>query len=335
MLQYMLDNAQKQIIATLAYYDEMDYPMTAFEIWKHLIAADYPITTGLRQGDGESSKNIRTYENLSLSEIIESLESEEIGKHVEEFEGFYFLKGRKELVEKRLGRNKLASFKIKKLRKIVWFLRFIPFVRMIAVTGRLAMKNSEKESDWDLFVVLKKGKIWTGRTLVTFFLHLVGKRRHGEKIKDRVCLNYFVTDESLEIDLENRSWEVNLFSASEYLFMIPLFGFKKFRKFQIRNSWIRDFKPNFSLNETKDLGMVSDSHFSKITRKIGEKILDFDFIEKILRKLEREKIAKNPKTHLSGSVIEADDNSLVFLPEPQGKEIWEKTLEKLKKIYGQ
>ena len=42
-----------------------------------------------------------------------------------------------------------------------------------------------------------------------------------------------------------------------------------------------------------------------------------------------EKIARNPKTHLSGSIIEANDEALVFLPEPQGKEIYEKCREKL------
>jgi len=221
---------------------------------------------------------------------------------------------------------------LKKLRRIVWILKFIPFVRMIAVTGRLAMKNAERDSDWDLFVVLKKGRIWIGRTLVTAFIHAIGKRRYGNKIKDRICLNYFVTDESLKINIKERSLEVNLFSASEYSFMIPLFGFKVFRKFQIRNSWIREFKPNFEISEVRNMKMISDSHFSKVLRKTGERILGFNFIENLLRKIEKNKIANNPKTHLAGGIIEANDDALAFLPEPQGKEIYEKTLEKLESL---
>lgn len=311
----MLNNAQKQIIATIAYYNEMDYPLTFFEVWKSF--TNY-----------ESNTNI-LINKLELTEIIELLENKELRKYVEEFQGFYFLKGRRELVEKRIKKNKVASLKLKKLRRIVWFLRFIPFVRMIAVTGRLAMKNAEKDSDWDIFVVLKKSRIWTGRTLVTVFVHLIGKRRYGNKIKDRICLNYFVTEESLKINIKERPLEVNLFSANEYSFMVPLFGFKIFRKFQIRNPWVKEFKPNFEISEVRNMKMISDSHFSKAIRKCGEKMLKFDFIEKFLRKIEMEKIANNPKTHLTGSIIEANDDCLAFLPEPQGKEIYEKCKEKL------
>lgn len=314
----MLNELEKRIIETVVYYDELDYPLSAFEIWKHSTVI--------------SDQNISEQEkkrNLAVAEVMELLESEELKKYIEEFQGFCFLKGRKGLVESRLKKNKIASIKLRKLRKIAWFLHFIPFVRMIAVAGRLAMKNTDRNSDWDFFVVLKKGRIWTGRTLLTAFVHIIGKRRYGNKIKDRICLNYFVTDESLNISIEKRPFEVNLFSAGEYSFMIPLFGFKIFRKFQIRNSWIKDFKPNFEITEVRNMKMISDTHFSKLVRKCGEKLFGFDFIEKILRKMEREKIANNPKTHLEGSIIEANDNELVFLPKPQGKEIYERCREKL------
>lgn len=312
----MLNNQEKRIVSTISYYNELDFPLTAFEIWKHLTVLD------------EQS----VMPNLSLEGILDCLENKELGKYIEEFKGFYFLKGEKELVERRLKRNKIASLKLKRLKMIISLLRLVPFVRMIAVTGRLAMKNSGRNSDWDIFVIIKKGRIWTGRTLVTILTHLIRKRRHGKKIKDRICLNYFITDESLKIDIEGRPFEVNLFSANEYSFMIPLFGFKKFRKFEIRNSWIRNLKPNFELTEVKNMRMISDSHFSKFIRKFGEKLLSFDLIEDSLRKLEKEKIARNPKTHIFGSIIEATDESLVFLPKPQGKEIWERCKDKILKI---
>lgn len=314
----MLNNAQKQIIATIAYYDELDYPLAVFEVWKHLTAINF--------GFGA---NTQINERVDLFEITKLLESKELGEYIEEYQGFYFLKGRKNLVVKRLRRNKIASLKTKKLRKIIWFVRFIPFIRMIGITGRLAMKNTARDSDWDLFVVLKKGKIWIGRTLLTAFIHLIGKRRYGNKIKDRICLNYFITDESLKIDISERPFKVNLFSAGEYSFMIPIFGFKTFRKFQVRNFWIRDFKPNYEFSEVRSIKMVSDDHFSKAIRKCGEKLLGVGFIESFLRKMEMEKIARNPKTHLPGSIIEANDNSLVFLPEPQGEKIYKNTRTKL------
>ncbi len=308
----MLKEIEKNIVETIAYYNELNYPLTVFEIWKHLTVLGSQKT-----------------KNQTLADIINALESEETLKYIEEFRGFYFLQGRKELAERRIGRNKTAIYKMKSLRRIAWFLRFIPYVRMIAVTGRLAMKNTDKGSDWDLFIAIKNGKIWTGRTLITIFLQLIGKRRHGKHIKDRICLNYFVTDESLKVGIKDRPFEVNLFSANEYSFMFPLFGFKKFRKFQIRNLWIRDFKPNYMPSEIKNQKVISDSRLSKVIRKIGERMLKPYFIEKFLSRLEKEKIARNPKTHQNGSIIEANKNELVFLPEPQGKEILEKCKERL------
>jgi hypothetical protein len=77
------------------------------------------------------------------------------------------------------------------------------------------MKHGERGSDWDMFVVLRAGRMFLGRTILTGFLHLIGKRRHGKWVSNRACLNYFVTDDSLEIGTKD------LFSAHEYRFSYP------------------------------------------------------------------------------------------------------------------
>jgi hypothetical protein len=186
------------------------------------------------------------------------------------------------------------------------------------------MKNAERPSDWDLLVVLEKGKIWTGRTLITTAAQLMGKRRYGGKVKDRICLNYFVTTETLEIRSKD------LFSANEYYFLFPLFDSGSYyNKFQIKNSWIRDFKPNYQLSEVISPRTFEDTKISRLIRTFGEKILNFDFLENYLRKWEKEKIERNPKTRKEGSFIESSDEALIFLPEPQGPRIFEEFKKKL------
>ena len=81
-----------------------------------------------------------------MAEIIETLESDELKNHIEEFRGFYFLEGRKDLVEKRIQNDKNSIVKYKIAERVARRLRFVPFVRMVAVTGTLAMKNCEKNS---------------------------------------------------------------------------------------------------------------------------------------------------------------------------------------------
>jgi hypothetical protein len=311
----MTDQISKNILATICYYDCLNYPLTSFETWKYLIQADY---CNINEGDSDI---------VSLAEVVAYLENEELRRLVDFDRGFYFLRGRNEIVDRRLRGNKTAILKTKKMRKFIWFLRFVPFVRMIGVTGRLAMKTAQSQSDWDLLVVLRGGRIWTGRTFFTVATHILGKRRYGKKIRNRFCLNYFVTDKTLEITNKD------LFSANEYFFMFPIFDSGNiFEKFQNANMWIKKFHPNYYLVKKDNYMIMKDGWLSSGMRKILEKIFDWNWLEKFLADTERKKIMNNPKTGQEGSLIEASDRALVFLPQPQGPKIFERFKKNLSKV---
>jgi len=312
----MADNLDKNILSTICYYDALDYSMTVFEIWKYL--------TDVKNGDGDTDGD-----DISLEDVLERLESDSLKRFIYRKRGIYFLKGREDLVEQRIERDKISVSKIKRLRRIIWLYRFVPFVRMILITGRLAMKNAKSNSDWDVLVVLKGGRIWIGRTLITLFSHILGKRRHHGKTKDRVCLNYFITSNSLEI--RNK----DLFSANEYFFCIPIFDSKNyFEKFQIKNAWIREHKPNYYLASVENLKKVEETFFSKLVRGAQEKVFDWNFLENYLKKIESKKIRKNPKTKQEDSLIVADDKALIFLPEPQGPKVFEEFKNRVNNLGG-
>ncbi|EKE12012.1 MAG: hypothetical protein ACD_14C00041G0004 [uncultured bacterium] len=309
----MSDQLSKNILATIIYYDGLDYPLTAFEVWRYLIRTDY-----YNQGNALIE--------VSLLEIMKHLESKELAVFIRQLNGFYFLKERDNLVSKRTANGKISTGKLKRLRRIAWVLRFVPFVRMIGVTGGLAMKNANAKSDWDLLLVIKYGKIWTGRTLITLVTHFLGRRRYGNKIIDRVCLNFFITDQSLEVITKD------LFSANEYMFLFPLFGWETYHRFQIKNHWIKGMKPHYGLDEISPLKLLSDSLWSRKIRQLGEKMIGFDLIENILRKIEKKRIMNNPKTHQEGSLVYANDDALVFLPSPHGPKIFEQFKEKVNQL---
>ena len=304
---------QKYILATVVYYDGFSYPLTAFEIWKHLLRTDY-------------SANSEEAPVFKLVEIANVLESDFLNKYLENVNGFYFLKGRREILEIRIKHQKISAGKLKRLATVVAWLRYVPFVRMIGATGGLAMKNAHSKSDWDLLLVMKNGSIWTGRTLVTILTQLLGRRRHGKKIIDRVCLNYFITEDSLEIMTKD------LFSANEYTFLVPLFGQDVYHRFQIKNQWIRDLKPTYALQEISQLKLMEDTFFTKAIRSAGEFLLGGAWLEAGLKKIEKKKIAKNPKTHQEGSLVYAQDDALVFLPVPHGPVIFEKFKAKIEEL---
>jgi predicted nucleotidyltransferase len=308
----MLSDLAKNILTTIVYYDVLDYPLTAFEIGKYLMR------TQAEKPDAE--------ENFDLAKIMSMLGGNELKNLIGEYRGFYFLQNRQDLVAQRIERTKISEEKLKIIFRISRWLRCVPFLRMIAVTGRLAMKNAEKGSDIDVLIAIKKGRIFTGRLLFTLAVHFLGRRRHGKKIADRICLNYFIADDSLEIKLKD------MFSASEYFFALPIFGWETFRNFQKANGWIAGYKPNYFPAEIPGARMAEDSAFSRFWREAGERALDFNWVERVLKKWQLKKIKKNPKTQQEGSLIIAEDDALVFLPEPQGPKIFEKFSLKMGRI---
>lgn len=303
------ETLKKDILSTIIYYDILDYPMTAFEVWKYL---------------GVYKKTDRS--TVSLGEVMEELEGKELEKHIENCRGFYTLRGRRELVARRIEKDKISSRKMKIIRRAVFWLRFVPYVRMVAVTGTVAMKNAEGKSDLDLLIVLSHGRLFIGRTLVTALVHIMGKRRHAGKIADRVCLNCFLTGLSLESRLKDA------FSASEYFFIRPLFGQKTFLQFKEENGWIGEFKNNFPQAANTSLKALPENGFSAWVRKRLEKIFNrkfFDLIEEGLEKWQTRRIAEDPRTGEAGSIIMADREALIFFHRAHGlkmEELFKKRL---------
>ncbi|MEK9151158.1 MAG: hypothetical protein AAB547_00835 [Patescibacteria group bacterium] len=298
----------KNIVVTVTYYDVFDMPLTVLEIWKHLMAQD--------SGDGHG-------EPCTLGDVARFLAAGTLDAKIGGKNGFYFLRGREDLVAQRIRAEKLSVAKLKRMRRLARLLAYVPYLRMLGATGSLAMKHGERESDWDMFVVLRSGKIWTGRTLLTGFLHLIGKRRHGDRVRDRACLNYFVTDDNLEIGTKD------MFSAHEYRFFIPLLNFRLFQVFELKNRWIRDYRSNFALTTLPSLWTVPESLWARRMQGALERVLGFLDIERWLASWQKEKIRRNPKTALEGSLIEAHDRALIFLPHPQGPRVFEKFKERL------
>jgi hypothetical protein len=260
--------------------------------------------------------------SCSLGEVVEALEGDYLKRYIEEYDGFYFLRGRKDLAERRIQSDKDSAVKFEIAEKVSRWLRFVPFVRMIAITGTLAMKNCEKSSDVDFFVALEKGRIFTGRFLVTATVHFMGKRRHGKKTRNRICLNYFTTTENLEIHRKD------LFAANEYSFVYPVFGYDIFQKFCKSNfGWIKKIKPNWEIPD-----IVPARYFVDV-RRLQRKVQRFpeslinslfgDRIESWMRKKQIARIERNPLTKKKGAYVEYDNQNLIFLPEPQGVRVEE------------
>lgn len=202
----------KAIIQTLAFYDAVGHtPLTALELYRRL----------LRSEEGESS--CVSFGSF-LKEMIQQQEQASLSEYVGAYRGFYFLKGSKEGYKQRVQIGKSGIRKWRIARSMARAISFLPYARMVAVTGSLALHMTHKESDIDVLIVAKRGHIWTTRILVSFFMQIFGRRRHGHYIKDRICLNHYVSDSSLTFRPKN------LFSAHICVTFVPIWSKREANK---------------------------------------------------------------------------------------------------------
>jgi D-beta-D-heptose 7-phosphate kinase/D-beta-D-heptose 1-phosphate adenosyltransferase len=164
--------------------------------------------------------------------------------NVEYKDGFYFVRGSGRLIYKRTVRKRISQKKIKIAKKATRVISLMGNVKMVGISGSLAMENAEEGGDIDLMIITKKGKLWTTRVVVYFLLKLFGFfiRTSGKvNQKDGLCLNIWL-DES---DMVWNKEEKNYFTAHEILQIIPLFNKNKtYENFLLNNKWALDFWPN-------------------------------------------------------------------------------------------
>jgi hypothetical protein len=249
---------EKAILRTLAYADIFDYPLTEEEIWRWMIGEQ---ATSNRQKEIEK----RLKENSYLL------------SHISYRQGFYSLKGRENIVALRKKRERFSASKLKLAEKVAGILRLIPWVKMVGVTGALAMKNSDKEDDIDLLIITSKNRLWLTRGLVVSFLRLTGLYRRPGKIKNKICPNMLLDENHLAIPKKER----DLFSAHEVCQLRPIFVRENtYSRFLQENSWAKKFLPN-----ALDLKILKGKT-SKNNKLITNYQLPITWLEAFARKLQ-------------------------------------------------
>lgn len=223
-----LSKLEKSIVETVCYFDLQDYPLTAVEIWRWLY--NPPLT------DNRPPTLLEVDESLKKSQFLREL--------LDCFQGFYFLRGREQLVLQRKDRNLLADKKMKKAVKYVKLFRFFPTVRLIAVCSSLSAGNVKESSDIDMFIVAKNGTIWLTRFLLVTTLKILGQRPTLNQTKDKICLSYYVTVDSMDLEQSQAAQDDIVFTYYVDGFL-PLYDPDGlYQQFYEINHWYRKRLPN-------------------------------------------------------------------------------------------
>jgi hypothetical protein len=197
---------ERAVLEALTYSDIFEHPLRLEELHRYL-----PVPA--------------TVEDLRVA--LESLHH-----HVRRLEGVYFLAGRDEIVEVRRQREARSRSLFPYAIRYGRILGTLPFIRMTALTGSLAVLNVSKAADFDYMLVTAKGRVWTARAFALLFNRLVRPFGHT------ICPNLIVSETALEWPMHD------LYSARELCQMIPITGMDVYQQLIRANDWTRGLLPN-------------------------------------------------------------------------------------------
>lgn len=198
------------VLQALVYADIFDHPLTLWELHRYTVGVP-----------------------ASREDIANAVASgSPLAPFIEQRDGLITLRGRGYLVARRHRREAWAQHLWPKAIAYGRRMAALPFVRMVAVTGALAMNNVEPEDDIDYFIVTEPGRLWVCRALAILLV------RWAARQGDVLCPNYFLSTAALFLR------EHNLFTAHEVVQMVPLTGHKVYWRLRRLNAWIARFLPN-------------------------------------------------------------------------------------------
>lgn len=276
----------------------------------------------------------------TLIEITNALyELRRIGLVFEQ-EGVFSIIDCSDAVKQKEKHEEISKEKITKLRTPLKWFAVLPFLKAIAVTGSVAMRNATQSSDLDLLIIVKPGRIWTTRILAMIVTQFFGRRRHDKKITDRICLNYFIAD-GAEAPTQN------IASANILAFAMPILGKEKFSAFISRNRWMEKFL--YQCRDPDFVAPIKINYPSKTSIAL-EKIFGGkfgDWIECLFKKWQTARIERKlavirrllrssdsrvaVKTDID-QLIFTDDVLMLHYPEPKNTRIMERYNKKIKEI---
>lgn len=144
-----------------------------------------------------------------------------------------------DIVRKRYG---VSRKKLRLAKKRFRLLKFLPWIKFVAVSGSVAFYSAKKQDDIDIFIITSPKRLWIVRGLMLVFFGLLGWRRKfgQDDVKDRFCLNYSVTSEDLNL---RQSFEEDFLTALEIVMLEPIFN-DDYMDFVIqKNDYIKKYFP--------------------------------------------------------------------------------------------
>ena len=229
---------ESAILETVLYSDLFDYPLTYAEIAHYLI------------GVSADADMVRTL--LAAPSYLNG--------HLRKCDSYVFARPREAIVDRRRARRASSARLWIRARRFVRVMAILPFVRMVGITGALAMDNSAPGDDIDVMIVAASRRAWTARLFVVALVYA------GKLFGHTLCPNYVITEDALELETRD------LFAAHEFAQMVPVYGFAVYDRMRQVNRWVYDYLPNAYVPLRREIE-VGPGILRRAIKRAGERLL--------------------------------------------------------------
>ncbi len=167
---------------------------------------------------------------------------------------------------------------IEKTIKYVNFIKWIPWLKMIAIWNSVAMNSANIESDIDLFIITSQKRLWIVRIFITFIFQILSVRKTKNKHKEKFCLSFFCTTSAL--NFENIAIENDIYLYYWIAYLKPILNYN--------NTWEKFIEKNSKWCDFSKLVEIIENNKKCIYYKWNKEIKNnfiLDFLENILKNI--------------------------------------------------
>lgn len=242
---------ERAALEAIVYADVFDWPLTPLEVHRYLPVPAAP-------ADVESALDV-----LGACGVVVARD------------GLVMLTGREPLAGERRRRATASARLWRTAMAYGRVVASLPWIRLVAVTGSLAVGAATENADIDLFVVTTDGRLWLSRALTIAVVKAAAVR--GVTL----CPNYFLSGSAVRLPERDR------FTAHELVQMVPIAGAETYRTLLERNAWYREFLPNHPGHggpvDAADAGPIRQAFELALRGRLGDRLEYWEMARKVRR----------------------------------------------------
>lgn len=210
------------MVFTLAYTAHFSYPLSLVEIGQRLVTV-----SALRQlakqwqwlellSALKSSRVTQSQNTDQLIQVVESLVAKKLLIAIKRNGVTWYSLATGSVtgdatMARRLRQARHSAFLASStLRAESWqfvrWVRLIPWIQAVAITGSLAMNNAHPDDDTDFMLITAPGRLWLTRLVVTMIAVFFGKRRSWSHEEPRSwCFNLWLDQTALAVPASHQT----------------------------------------------------------------------------------------------------------------------------------